>query len=262
MKTMDTRFWGPSGWQLFHLVSFSYPEKPDSMTTRRYELFFNSMKHVLPCRFCRESTAEFMKEPGLDLHAAMKNRDTLSRWLWKLHNRVNRKLREQHKKDATIIDPGEDPSFESIRTRYEELLAKPPERIPGFDFLMSVAYNFPYKLDSDFVQYHYDFYMTLYDVYPFPKLRSKVQAFMNKRVMYDALRSRSGILHWTYDLLKTLDLSIPSFRSLIHRYAYYKSGCAKKTYRGKTCRKLPNGGYTKDRDHRVTQRVSHLLLLS
>jgi hypothetical protein len=256
---MDTRFWGPSGWQLFHLVAHAYPDNPDPMTTRRTEMFLNSIKCVLPCRFCRESTTEFMKEPEHDLHTGMTNP---ARWLWKLHNRVNKKLRDQHKTDKNIILPEPDPSFESVKAKYEDLLSKKPTMIPGFDFLMAVAYNYPAKPDADFIQCHYDFYMTMYDVYPFPNLRKRLQAYMDKRVMYDALQSRSALLHWTYDLMKALGApDLPSFRSLMNRYAYYKSGCSKKTYRGKTCRRLPNGKYTKDRDHTVTRKVSHALLL-
>lgn len=255
---MDTRMWGPSAWQLFHLVAFEYPRNADSMLTRRYEMFFNSFKQVLPCRFCRESTTEFMNEPDLDLHKAFPH---VGRWSWKLHNRVNRKLREQHKKDSNVIDPGPDPSFESIQKRYQDLLAKKPTAIPGMDFLMSIAYNYPDKPTADHIQYHYDFFMTMYDVYPFKELRAKVQNYMDGKVLYDALQNRGALMRWMYGLLKSMSTRFPSYRSFLHRYAYYKSGCAKKTYRGKTCRRLPNGNYTKDRDHRVTHKVSHSVLL-
>ena len=54
---------------------------------------------------------------------------------------------------------------------------------------------------------------------------------------------------------------MPTFKGFAHHLAYFKSGCSKKTYHGKTCRKTA-GGRTKDRDHRKTFRVSHATLLS
>ena len=258
---MDTRFWGPSAWQFMHLISFSYPHRPDGLDTRRYEQFFNSTKLVLPCKYCRESTTEFMNEPEYALHPAMKDRYTLARWLWKLHSRVNRKLEEQHKKDPSILPPESAPSFDDVRFQYEALLKRGPGiRPPGFDFLMAIAYNYPTKITSDIIQAHFDFLMSLYDIYPYASLRTKLQHYIDRHIVYDALKSRSRLMKWTYSLMKTLDPEVPTFRSLIHRYAYYKSGCSKKTYRGKTCRRLSGGGRTKDRDHRVTHRVSHEFL--
>lgn len=106
---MDTRFWGPSGWQLLHLIAFA--QRPGQEA--EYELFFNGLKDILPCKFCRASTAEFM-ETELPLHPRVK--DT-ARWLYDLHNRVNRKLREQSKSDPNVRDPGPDPTFEEVRKR-------------------------------------------------------------------------------------------------------------------------------------------------
>ena len=68
-----------------------------------------------------------------------------------------------------------------------------------------------------------------------------------------------------YGLLKALSaevgVSIGTYKGYVQHVAYYKSGCAKKTYRGKTCRKLAGGGRTKDRDRQTTYRVSHAWLL-
>jgi hypothetical protein len=60
---------------------------------------------------------------------------------------------------------------------------------------------------------------------------------------------------------KAAGTRMPSYKGYAQHVAYYKSGCEKKTYHGKTCRKLAGGGYTKNRDHRKTHRVSHKNLL-
>jgi hypothetical protein len=107
------------------------------------------------------------------------------------------------------------------------------------------------------------FLHALAKVYPFERLR-KVYA-RTVRDHEPALGSRTAYQRWMYGLLKDLSTAvgkdIPSFKGYAQHVAYYKSGCAKKTYRGKTCRKLAGGGRTKDRDRRTTYRVSHSRLL-
>jgi hypothetical protein len=79
------------------------------------------------------------------------------------------------------------------------------------------------------------------------------------------LDSRKGYMRWMYGVLKDISTKvrteIPTYRGYAMRTMYYKSGCDKKTYRGKTCRRLNGGGRTKARDHRRTHRVSHSVLL-
>ena len=43
---MDTRFWGPSGWKLLHLITYGYPQEPTLENRHTYGLFFNSLKYI------------------------------------------------------------------------------------------------------------------------------------------------------------------------------------------------------------------------
>ena len=240
---MDTRFWGPSAWQLFHLIAFR-SEHPDDV--------LNDMKDVLPCKYCRASTTEFVKSHPL--------RGDPGEWLYKIHNMVNHKLREQAKEDPTVINPPPDPSLAEVKKKY---MSMSPTAVPGRDFLFALAYNYPDRPEEHDMSTQRQFLHHLAEAYPFQKLR---KAFA-KHIEEDepVLTSRKTYMRWMYSLLKelsdTIDSEIPTYRGYIHRVAYYKSGCSKKTYRGKTCRKLAGGGRTKDRDHRRTYRVSHVNLL-
>jgi hypothetical protein len=73
-----------------------------------------------------------------------------------------------------------------------------------------------------------------------------------------ALGNRKAYMKWMYerlcDVAKRLGVSIPSFKAYAHHTMSYKSGCAKRTYRKKTCRSV------KKRDTRKTYRVSHAVL--
>ena len=56
---MDTRFWGPSGWQLLHSITNKYPNNPDKLEKDAYEIFFKSLPFILPCIYCRNSLTEY-----------------------------------------------------------------------------------------------------------------------------------------------------------------------------------------------------------
>lgn len=119
---IDTRFWGPSGWDLFHRIAF-HSQNPEVL---------QHIAEILPCKFCRNSTRRFVKELPYDSkHPA--------EWLYRLHNKVNHKLRTQCSKDPKVINPGPDPSFEDVQARYSKKLLD--EKV-GNEFLLSVAVNF------------------------------------------------------------------------------------------------------------------------
>jgi hypothetical protein len=89
-----TKIWGSPAWDTFHSIQFGYPLKPSQEQMTEYKAFFGLFGKVLPCSFCRISYAEFISESG-DVPLTddvMKSRETLTRWGYDLHNRVNKKL--------------------------------------------------------------------------------------------------------------------------------------------------------------------------
>jgi Erv1 / Alr family len=237
---MDTRFWGPSGWQLFHLIAF----KSDNTTE-----FLEGIKDILPCKFCRESTGQFMKELPL--------KGDRGKWMFDLHNMVNHKLRTQCRDDPAVIDPGPDPEFEDVKKKYESVK---PKQIPGRDFLFSVAVNYPDEPTDEQASTQRTFLNRLSKVFPFVTFEKYIESNPPK------LESQKTYMKWMYGLFlhlsKKFHVSIPSYRGYVQRVMYYKSGCSKKFYKGKTCRRLAGGGFTKIRDHRKTRRITYSNLLS
>ena len=227
---IDTRYWGPSGWQLFHYIAF-HVDHPEAL--------LNIMKDVLPCKFCRESTAQFVKDHPLKGDPA--------KWLYEIHNMVNNKLRTQCKDDPAVTDPGPDPSFEEVSRIYQSMK---PTGVLGRDFLFSVAMNYPETPTAEERATQEEFMRVLSGVYP---VKGK---FENPQ-----LESRKAYSKWMYNQLKSISkVSMPSYKGYVQRLKYYESGCEKKTYRGKTCRRT-KGGRTKSRDHKRTHRIAHSNLL-
>jgi hypothetical protein len=117
---MLTSVWGPSMWHSLHTISFNYPVKPISEDKKNYYQFFLSLKKVLPCKYCRLNYVKNLKVVPLTMKT-MKNRNTLSKWLYELHEEVNKMLGK--KSNLT---------YEDVKLRYEmfrsRCLVKPKKK--------------------------------------------------------------------------------------------------------------------------------------
>jgi hypothetical protein len=232
---MDTRFWGPSGWQLLHLIA------AEDLQTHHKKALFIAQQYILPCRFCRESTIEFMA-------GEFKYRETADRWLYDLHNRVNKKLRDQCAEDPKVICPPPDPTFSSIKKHYLDLLEKTPKVPPGMDFLFCVVYNYkevtPEKTDA-----YRAFFEALLEVYPYPHLRAIT---LNYKDSID-LTDRASLVKWFKPMMAELCKVTGSKTPCVHKYAEYSSSCK----RGKTCRNRKK----QRKNHRRTYKLTHSRLI-
>jgi len=150
---IDTRYWGPSGWDLFHRISF-HSKHPDKV--------LQHMAEVLPCKFCRNSTRKYVKELPY-------NKKDPARWLYEIHNKVNHKLRSQCAKDPKVVNPGPDPSFEEVKKMYQ---SRPLDTLFGNDFLSSIAVN--YSPTPRRTEIQKQFIQNLGDAYP--KFKAFVQS--------------------------------------------------------------------------------------
>ena len=133
---MDTRFWGPSGWKLLHLMSFAYNPKTDKAAMKE---FITTLPYVLPCKFCRTSLIQYYEE--LPFEDALESAAAFSRWMWKIHGKVNEKLRSQ----GQTIPP--DPSYANVKKVYLDRLSYGCSKtdFPGWEFLFSIVENHPFN---------------------------------------------------------------------------------------------------------------------
>jgi hypothetical protein len=88
-----TKIWGPSAWKFLHAVTFGYPVNPSIEQKNQYKAFFKNLGFVLPCIYCRDSYQKFIECNDTILNDdVFESRETITKWLYKLHNRVNEKL--------------------------------------------------------------------------------------------------------------------------------------------------------------------------
>ncbi len=109
---MLTTVWGPGMWHFLHTMSFNYPVKPTKEQKNQYRNFVLSLVNVLPCKYCRINLAKNFKVLPLK-YSHMESRDTFSRYIYHLHEHVNKML----KKHSGL-------TYDMVRERYEHFRAR------------------------------------------------------------------------------------------------------------------------------------------
>jgi len=91
---MLTSVWGPSLWHYLHTMSFNYPVYPSPKEKKKYKNFIMSLKDVLPCKYCRINMKKNLKAVPLN-NKALKNRTNFSKWMYCLHEHINKMLKKK-----------------------------------------------------------------------------------------------------------------------------------------------------------------------
>ncbi len=120
---MLTSVWGPSMWHYLHTMSFNYPVNPTPENKKQYKDFIVSLQYVLPCKYCRMNLSNNFKKIPITMDC-MKNRETFSKYIYNLHETVNRMLN----KTSNL-------TYNDVRDRYEHFRSRCTEEKPKiFDF--------------------------------------------------------------------------------------------------------------------------------
>ena len=109
---MLTTVWGPSMWHYLHTMSFNYPINPTTEDKKHYKDFMLNLQYVLPCKYCRQNLTKNYKAFPLR-SSDLLNRDAFSRYVYKLHEMVNKML----KKKSGL-------SYCDVRERYEHFRSR------------------------------------------------------------------------------------------------------------------------------------------
>lgn len=115
---MLTTVWGPPMWHYLHTMSFNYPVNPTKEDKRNYRDFVLNLRYVLPCKYCRMNLKTNLRQMPLTM-THMKDRESFSRYIYELHELVNRML----KKSSGL-------SYCDVRERYEHFRARCTDENP------------------------------------------------------------------------------------------------------------------------------------
>lgn len=113
---IQSSVFGPPAWFTLHITSFNYPVNPTADDKKNYKAWLLSHQYTLPCGFCRKNFLNNLTKSGFN-DACMKNRETFSKSIYKLHNCVNKMLG----KTVKI-------SYEEVRDRYENFRSRCSEK--------------------------------------------------------------------------------------------------------------------------------------
>jgi hypothetical protein len=95
--SLDPSIWGKSTWDYFHYVTFGYPINPTSNDKCAYVRWCKSFGATLPCHTCRRSFKTILENPITKLsYDALRNKESLIKWGWMIHNEVNKKAHGSH----------------------------------------------------------------------------------------------------------------------------------------------------------------------
>lgn len=110
--------WGPAFWHVLHTISFNYPVHPTEEEKIHYKDFITNLQYILPCKYCRINLKNNFKKKPIRM-CNMKNRETFSRYIYDLHEVINKML---HKKSNL--------SYCDVRERYEHFRSRCTEEKP------------------------------------------------------------------------------------------------------------------------------------
>ena len=121
---MITYIWGPLLWHVLHIISFNYPVNPCEYNKKNnliphqiensYYYFIFLLQFLLPCKTCRENLKKNLESLHFFTSKAkiMKNRESFSRFIYNLHETVNKMLN----KTSNL-------TYEQVRDFYEHFRA-------------------------------------------------------------------------------------------------------------------------------------------
>jgi hypothetical protein len=108
--------WGPAMWFSLHSIAYAYNPQIDK---GKYYDFFSNLGYILPCEECRVHYSQNLNKQELVI--ALENSENLFRWVYDLHNKVNKQ---------TGVPESKWPSYESVKQRYGSFKASCTD-IPG-----------------------------------------------------------------------------------------------------------------------------------
>lgn len=250
---MDTRFWGPSGWNLLHNITLNYV--PNDKNKKMYENFLQSLPYILPCIYCRRSLTEYYLQFPLNNRRSscnpLSSNENLNLWLYNIHNCVNEKLRSQglcHTKNPsfneTLLKYKTDNNCEKIKKTYfnnkqKQIKKTKLNRICIWNFLYSIARNYP--TDNKLVTYTQKYYYNLFfkylpKIYPNKQISILMEDYLIQFPIENYLYNSTTITKWLYGLEKSLTKCNLCYETRCNLVDNFRAGCNGLTDKKPTCR--------------------------
>lgn len=246
---MNTNKWGPAGWNQLGPSSYRFdhilnklPDRHANTLKLIYKLHLSNTEHQLPCKYCRESYVLYIKELPMD---SFISKGALNNWTFKIHNKVNDKLRKQGYNNK------ENPSLERASS---EIASKLDDyyKCTGWDYIYCIALNYSEDVTIKAQLTAKLHFTTLPYLLPHPDLTAEMLNFLSEYPVDNVLNTRSSLVLWIYllhvQLLPIYDkiqvnlnfdssLHKKPFEDMCKFYESFRAGCGlSKGATGPSCR--------------------------
>ena len=134
MVMFDPSIWGPHMWFFLHTSAMNYPKHPNAVTKKKFYDFFQNLHLFIPVESMGSDFSKLLNEYPISPY--LDNRESLVRWVWFIHNKINQKL---EKSTITLNDfyvmyyDAYKPKNQKIREYY-----KIREKLVYFGFLFAM----------------------------------------------------------------------------------------------------------------------------
>ncbi len=155
---MITYTWGPLLWHFLHMMSFNYPINPEEYNIKNkyksgfiqnaYYLFIRLLQYILPCGACRDNLVNNLNTLKFkeNKNKILKNRESYSRFVYELHETVNKMLG----KESNL-------KYEDIRDFYEHFRAYCPKVTKGHSGCVKLQHNSEERIKPKVIIYFVPF---------------------------------------------------------------------------------------------------------
>lgn len=195
---MQTKKWGPAAWEFVHTIAFNYPDKPTMEDVNDYTVFFDYLGTQLPCKYCRESWANFRQE--LPIEPFLESGIHLGLWSYKMHNKVNNKLRNQG--NPVPVDP----TFNNIYDKYRAKRGVCSQK--WWDFLHAITYNYPMEPTREQKKDTHMFFISLGKIFPCGVCKGLYNKILEINPITKNLESRVKLCNWLYQVHALINKSL------------------------------------------------------
>jgi len=95
-----------------HIISLGYPDTPDDATQQAAANFYRSLSSLIPCPICRTHYSKLIQT----IPPATESKDALIKWVFTIHNEVNKQLGKAEISYDAFMNHMESLSYESSAT--------------------------------------------------------------------------------------------------------------------------------------------------
>lgn len=228
---MDTRFWGKPGHKLLHSIAYCYSFNNENFNyenVKKMNKFMTSLKHILPCIYCRRSYSKYIKELPIKDFNNEENKYNIFKWMYLIHNKINDKLRKQGYLNE------KNPKYSDILEKYKRYV-KNINCIVGWDFLYSIVFDYPdYSFEMSDSKYnsYINFFTILKYFLPCKSIRELYSKYIENNPIENHMETKEDLKKWLYQLEKKINKRCCNYTKRCKKIEkYVVSKCKNKTCR-------------------------------